>query len=152
MMGNKLDSDRLFQKISLLGVLIGFALVILGWLLVPATDPLSVLAAGLILGVYGLVSYFGFPKILPAILHWAGFFGAIAGIIFLGEIVLEYIVLPKDNTNWGLVEFGSVFVIYFLSSLWVCYRRDRVRSGVLSAILAAMISALIWLIAALITF
>jgi hypothetical protein len=68
-------------------------------LLIPATDPLSVLAAGLILCVYGLVSCFGLPKILPAILHWAGFFGAIAGIIILGEIVLEYIVFPKDNTN-----------------------------------------------------
>ena len=149
---NKNGTDRLFQKAFPLGVLIGFALVILGWILVPTTNPLSVLAAGLILCIYGLVGYFSFPKIPPQILQWAGTFGTIAGIIFIAEIIFEYIVLPSDNTNWGVIEFGSVFLIYFLSSVWVSCLRDRVRSGVLSAVLTAMMSALMWLIIALITF
>src|SRR5919197_3287090 len=128
---NKMSSARLFQKTSFAGVQIGLALVLWGWVLFPSTNPLSIVAASLILCIYGLVSYFGLPKIQPEILYWAGIFGVIAGIIFAGEIILEYILLPKDNTSWGLIEFGSVFFIYFLSSVWVSYRRDRVRPGML---------------------
>ena len=149
---NTNDIYTLLQKALLFGVLIGIALVLFGWILIPATNLLSVGAACLILGVYGLVVYLGFPKIRPEILRWAGMFGLIAGVIFVGEILLEYIVLPKDNTTWGLIEFGSVFLVYFLSSLWVSYRTVRVRSGILTAILSAMLSALIWLITILIMF
>ena len=95
---------------------------------------------------------FGLPKIHPEILHWTSLFGLLAGAVFVAEILLEYILLPKDNTNWGLIEFGGVFLIYFLSSVWASYHRDSVRSGVLSAMLTAMSSALVWLIVILITF
>ncbi len=130
----------------------GFVLIVLGWILIPTTNPLSLAAVGLILGMYGLVYRFGLPKIHPEIIDWAGMFGLLAGVIFVGEILLEYILVPKDNTNWGLIEFGSVFLLYFLSSLWVSYRRESMRSGVLSASLTAMSSALLWLIVILITF
>ena len=149
---NENSSYTLTQKVLLLGILIGFALVILGWILIPTTDLLSIVASCLILCVFGLVNHFGLTRIYPEILHWASIFGLIAGIIFIGEMLLEYIFLPKDNTNWGLIEFGSVFFLYFLSSLWVTYRSDRMRSGILSAVLSAMISALIWLIGILILF
>ena len=113
---------------------------------------LSVIGICLILGIYGLVIYLGFPKVDPEVLRLAVIFGLIAGIIFVGETLLEYIFLPQDNTVWGLTEFGSVFFLYFLSSLWVAYHRNRIRSGVLSAVLSAMVSALIWLLAVLIVF
>src|SRR5215470_16437258 len=133
MVQNKIRFDRLIQKASLLGVLVGLVLVILGWILIPATNPFSVVGAGLILCLYGLVNYFGLPKVQSEILYWSGIFGVAAGIIFVGEILLEYILLPKDNTTWGLIEFGTVFFLYFLCGLWVSYRRDRMRSGILSA-------------------
>lgn len=138
--------------LSFLGILIGFALVILGWILIPTTDPLSIVAACLILCSYGLVNYFTLPRIQPEILRWASIFGLVAGIIFVGEILLEYIILPKDNTIWGLIEFGSVFALYFFAGLWVSYRSVQIRSGIVTAILSAMISALIWLIAVLVIF
>jgi hypothetical protein len=141
-----------FQNELLVGILIGFALIILGRILVPTTNPLSIGGACLVLSIYALVGCFGPPKICTEILHWASFFGFIAGVIFTGEIVLEYIILSKDNTSWGLVEFGSVFFLYFLSGLWVSYQRDRIRSGILSASLSAMLSGLVWLIANLIMF
>jgi len=149
---NRNDIYAPLQKALLFGVLIGIALVLFGWILIPATNLLSVGAAGLILGVYGSLAYYGFSKIDTEVLRWAGMFGLMAGVIFVGEILLEYIVLPKDNTTWGLIEFGSVFLIYFLSSLWASYRTVRARSGMLTAILSAMLSALIWLITILIMF
>ena len=148
----KQSLNYLFQKSFPLGILVGFVLIVLGWILIPTTNPLSLVAAGLILGIYGLVYCFGLPIIHPEILHWAGMFGLLAGTIFVGEILLEYLLLPKDNTNWGLIEFGGVFLLYFLSSVWVSYCRDSLRSGLLSASLTAMSSALLWLIVILITF
>ena len=148
----KQSLNHLFQKSFPLGILIGFVLIVLGRILIPTTNPLSLGAAGLILGIYGLVYCFGLPRSHPEILHWAGRFGLLAGAIFVGEILLEYILLPKDNTNWGLIEFGGVFLLYFLSSVWASYHRDSIRAGVLSAILTAMGSALLWLIVILITF
>jgi hypothetical protein len=136
----------------LLGVLLGFALMFLGGILVPATPLLGLMGAGLILGIYGLVSFFGVPRIRPEILHWASGFGLVAGAIFAGEILLEYVFLPQDNTPWGLVEFGSVFFLYFLSGLWTAYRSGHLRQGSLAAIASAMISTLIWLIVLWITF
>jgi len=149
---NKKGSYVLLQKALLLGVLLGLTLVIFGWILIPRTNWLGIVAACLMLGMYGLVVYFGLPKIHPEILRWSGRFGLIAGIIFLGEILIEYIILPKNNTNWGLIEFGSVFFLYFLSSLWVSYQSARLRSGIVTAILSAMLSALIWLITMLVMF
>jgi hypothetical protein len=67
--------SNLLQKGLLLGALIGFALVILGWILVPTTNLLSVIAACLVLGIYGFVYYFGVPRIRPEILRWASIFG-----------------------------------------------------------------------------
>ena len=151
-MADMISSYNLLQKGLLAGILVGFALIVLGWILIPATNLLSILGACIILFLYGLVYTFGLPRIHPEILHWSSVFGLIAGTIFAGEILLEYILLPKDNTSWGLVEFGGVFFLYFLSGLWVSYRKHRVRSGILAAALSATMSALIWLIVVLIVF
>ena len=140
------------RKSFLACVLLGLGLVILGWLLVPAASLLSVASACLVLVVYGLVGYFGFRRIRPEILLPAGVFGLIAGAIFAGEILLEYALLPRDNTSWGGIEFGSVFAIYFLSSVVVGYRCKSVRYGILAAVVNAMLSSVIWLIFALLTF
>ena len=124
----------------------------LGRLLVPTTSLFSLAGACLVLVVYALAGYFGFPRIHPEILALVGVFGLLAGAIFAGEILLEYAILPKDNTSWGVIEFGSVFAVYFLSSLVVAYRRKSLRSGILAAVISAMLSSVIWLIFILLTF
>ncbi len=50
------------------------------------------------------------------ILSDGALFGVLAGVVFAGEILLEYILLPQDNTGMGLVEFGLVF--YVLLTMW----------------------------------
>ena len=132
--------------------MLGLALVLLGWWLVPTVSPLSAGGAGLILIVYGVVGYFGFPRLHPATLRLVKISGLVAGAIFAGEIILEYVFLPRDNTNWGWVEFGSVFAIYFLTSVGIAYRCRSLRQGLLAAAGSAMLSSVIWLIFALLVF
>ena len=148
----KLTLSNTVPKVYLFGILLGLILVIAGWILIPTTSFLSVAGICLILAVYGLVGYFVFPRIQPEILRLVAVFGLLAGIIFAGEILLEYALLPTDNTSWGLIEFGSVFALYFLSGWWVAYRSTSIKAGTLAAILSAMLSSVIWLIFLLLTF
>ncbi len=139
----------------LIAVGIGFALVILGWVLTPSTSILSIAAGLLILVMYAALAYFIAPKLdrrNPQILRTAGLFGLLAGIVFVGEILWEYIALPTDNSRAGLIEFGSVFALYFLSALLIAYRTRQTQQAILTAISTAMIASLIWLIAVLAVF
>jgi len=139
----------------LAGVGIGIVLVLLGWILVPTTDILSIAGPLVILIVYGVLGYIGAPKLdrlNPQILRTASLFGVLAGVIFVSEVLWEYIALPADNTRAGLIEFGSVFGLYFLSGLVVAYRTRQLRQGILTAISGAMLGSLIWLIAVLAVF
>jgi hypothetical protein len=148
----KNTSSAIVQKSFIMCVLFGLALVILGWLLVPTTSLLSIAGACLVLVVYGLAGYFSFPRIRSEILIIVGVFGLLAGAIFAGEILLEYAILPADNTSWGVIEFGCVFALYFLSSVVVAYRRKGIRVGIVAAVVTAMLSSVVWLIFALLAF
>ena len=149
---NQGSASNILQKASLPGVVLALALVLLGWLLVPAVSLLSVGGVCLILVVYTLAGHFGFPRLRSEVLRLAGVFGLLAGVVFAGEILLEYAILPKDNTSWGGFEFGCVFGIYFLSSVVVAYRLKSLRQGLLAAVVTAMLSSVIWLIFVLLTF
>ena len=145
----------MIQKSFFVGILLAIALVVLGWIRIPGTSLLSIAGAMIILMIYALLAYFGGPRLAgrnPQILSVAGIFGLIAGIIFISEILWEYIALPSDNTRLGLIEFGSVFALYFLSALVVAHRTRQLRQGILTAISTAMIASLIWLIAVLAVF
>lgn len=144
--------SNVVQKGFLLGVLLGLILVLVSRIIVPATNFLSIAGAVLILVIYGLVGYFVFPRIRPEILTSIGVFGLLAGIIFVSEILLEYAILPKDNTRWGTIEFGGVFLLYFMSALCVAYRYNGIKNGILAAVTTAMIGSAIWLIFVLLTF
>jgi hypothetical protein len=144
--------SQAIRKLFLLGVLLGLILVILGRILVPATNLISVAGACLILILYGLAAYFVFPRLSPAAIRIVRVSGLLAGLIFAGEILLEYALLPSDNTRWGLIEFGTVFVIYFLAGLWAAYQTRSIKFGTLAAVLTAMLSSVIWLLCLLLTF
>jgi hypothetical protein len=134
---------------------IALAMVVLGWILIPTTSLLSIGAAVGIVGVYGLVGGVSARRLYrrnPLILQTASVFGLIAGLIFVSEILWEYLTLPADNTRLGLIEFGSVFLLFFISSLLVGHRTRKPGQAVLSAIGSAMIGSLIWLVAVLAVF
>ncbi len=143
----------------LAGVVLNAALIGLGLVIYPTT--LSASADGLagaggvvlLLAVYGLVAFFGIPLTQrkdSRILRSAIIFGLIAGGIFVSEMLLEYLMLPSDNTTMGLIEFGTVFVLWLIAGMRVARQTGSTRRGALAAIWTAVISSLIWFSALLI--
>jgi hypothetical protein len=134
----------------LLGSLTALLLIAYGVFRTPTTSMLSVAAAALVLVVYAAIGWFSIPRLAasaPAILSVAQLAGGLAGTIFAAEIILEYLLLPTDNTRLGLIEFGLVFAVYACAGGWLTLRRQRLRDGVLGAVTAALISSLIWCVA-----
>ena len=123
-----------------------------GWALAPAVRGVSIAGACVVLIAYGAIGAICAPRIErqnPALLHQATLFGLLAGGAFALEVVLEYIVLPADNSTWGLVEFGAVFALVFISALLAARRSRRVRHGLLAAVVTMMIASLSWLVVVL---
>jgi hypothetical protein len=115
----------------------------------------SLIGDVLILVVYAVAGWSGPPianRIHPLILRRGNLFGLLAGGVFVIEILLEYWLLPADNTALGLVEYGLVLTLFLIAGLWVAYQTQSWRSGLLAAIWSAVIASLIWFLAVLIVF
>ena len=143
------------QKCLLLGVLVALALVIAGRLLVPTTSFVSTIAASAILVAYGgMAALCPLPLYHrhPDILRGATIFGLLAGAVFAGEIILEYILLPADNSRYGMVEFGTVFLLYSASAFISALRSRSLKNAVLTSIATAFIASLVWVITVLAIF
>jgi hypothetical protein len=129
------------------GLVIDAALVLYSKLAAPGISLISFIAPLVILLVYALLTWFILPVLYrryPRIIKPALLYGSIAGVIFAGEIILEYILLPADNTNFGYVEYGGVFFVWFLSALMAALASKSLRQGILSAVTAAVIASVIW--------
>ena len=128
-------------------LVIDAALVVYSKLAAPRISFISVIGPLFIILVYAIFTLMVLPVLdrrYPGITQRVLLFGLITGVIFGGEILLEYIFLPTDNTNYGLVEFGSVFFFWFLSGLMAGYRSKSIRQGIWTAVAAAIISSVIW--------
>ena len=88
----------------------------------------------------------------PAILRGAVTFGLLAGAVFAAEIVLEYVLLPANNSRFGMVEFGTVFGLYFVAAFVAALRSRSVPNAVLTSVASAFIASLIWVITVLTVF
>jgi len=143
------------RKSLLLGVAVAVALVITGRVIVPATSLKSSIAALVILLAYGGMAALCPDRLYrrhPDILRGAMLFGLIAGAVFAAEIILEYILLPKDNSRYGMVEFGTVLTLYAVAGFVAGRRLKSVKSAVLTSVGSAFIASLIWVIVVLLVF
>jgi hypothetical protein len=100
-------------------------------------------AAEAMLLAYAAIAFFTSPRTPVAAGYGAGF-GLAAGAVYAVEIVLEYVLLPADNTPYGLVEFGAVFAVFAAAGATAAWRTQRFKSGLGAAVWTAMLSALIW--------
>jgi len=111
-------------------------------------NPLSVAGPYVILAVYGglgsrLASRL--DSVYPRLPVRLGLVGLAAGAIFLCEVALEYIVLPADNSMWGIVEYGGVFLLIFTGSLIAAARAGQFRQGVVAGFGIALVASLMFI-------
>jgi hypothetical protein len=155
---NRLAATR---RAILLGVFITALLLAYGLLRFPSvltaspTGVRSLTGDIIILVIFALAGWSG-PRVAnrihPLILRRGNLFGLLAGCVFLAEIALEYWLLPNDNTDWGLVEYGLVLALFLLAALWVAFQTKSWRNGLFAAIWSAVAAAVIWFMAVLFVF
>lgn len=130
-------------------------LILFGWILAPEASFSSIFAGIIIFIIYGLNGWLNasaIQKINPDLLRISIVMGLLASVVFTSEIILEYILLPKDNTLWEILVYGIVFTLYSLSGLIGTYRTNKLWQGVISSVGSSVIATLLWAIATLIIF
>jgi hypothetical protein len=133
------NSSRLIgilETSMVIGAVAGLALVFYGYLLIPGANPLSIVGAAAVFFLYSLLGIVFSPTVNRMnclITRLACIFGLLGGAIFTVEMLLEYLLLPTNNSLYGLVEFGLVFIFYFLASLVAAYQSSQVKQGMLAA-------------------
>ena len=130
-------------------------MVIGGRWVVPGTRLRGTIAASIMLLTYAGIAV-SCPARLhrrhPVILRTATVFGLLAGGVFAAEIILEYILLPSDNSRYGLVEFTTVFLLYLASAFVSAFRSRSTTNAVLTSIACAFIASLVWVVTVLVVF
>jgi hypothetical protein len=119
------------------------------------TGWLGPLGMAVILALYGLAAWRGpaaTQKRFPASLPTALVAGGLAALVLAGEIVLEYILLPQDNSSMGLIEYSLVLALFGAAGLRVAWQSDSFRGGVAAAVWSALLASLAWYAAALLVF
>ncbi len=143
------------QKASITICALALVLVLLSGVIIPSDSPVSRAGGCLIVLFYALIALYGPARLArrnPALLSWTVLAGLVSGLVLGGEILLEYIVTPEDNTAFGLVEYGGFILLLFLVALFVGYQSGQVRQGILASIGASMIGSVLWLVVLLTTF
>jgi hypothetical protein len=154
------DAGRLESRIFLAAIAATACLIAYGLARIPVvsesrTALRSIAAATFILAAYGVVGWHLIRR-AHAHDHFAARVSEVLGIacivIFATEMILEYVLLPKNNTQYGLIEFGLVFALYFIAAAATSFRGRTWRRGVGTSALTAMIASLGWWIAVLLIF
>ena len=149
------DLAKHLRRGLLVGVAIALVFVLAGRLVAPTSSMISTVGASAMLLTYGVAAVL-LPSRLnrrqPEILSRAVLFGGLAGAVFAGEVILEYVFLPADNTPYGMVEFGIVLTLYFAAAFVVAWRSGSLPNAVLTSVASAFIASLIWIITVLAVF
>jgi hypothetical protein len=145
--------SQTLRRAVLLAALLALLLAGLGFLVYPGAQAAwqdclpGLVAVAIVLAVYAVLGGWGAARLErrdQRLLRLALVCGLVAAAIYAGEIILEYVLLPSDNTPYGLVEFGLVFLSDLVAGLLAALQTRRARNGPLAALGAALISTLLW--------
>src|SRR3954462_13744242 len=95
-------------------------------------NDLSVAAAVLVLVIYAITTWIAPRRIEEKwrrILSAGAPFRILAGVIFVSQVLLEYILLPTSNAQMGYLEFGLVMFVYALAGALSANRYGSILSG-----------------------
>src|SRR5579859_2026791 len=126
--------------------LVVFGVVTTPGVLTAGSGWLGPLGAGGVAIVYGVLGLWGLApaRRRPEVVGWAQRAGFAAAAIYAGEIVLEYVVRPSDNTSWGLVEFAAVFACFAMAGVGGAARSRRMWPALQAALWTAVVATLVW--------
>jgi hypothetical protein len=110
----------------------------------PPSGLLGLAGVAVMLAMYAAAGRWGLRRASVASVRWGLRFGVLAAVVFVGEMALEYILLPADNSTLGLAEFGLVFVCWMAAGWLGARRGGRWSAGLIAAVYAALISSVIW--------
>lgn len=144
-----------WRRWLLLGTGLCLALIGFGYLRTPAalTEPggtLSLVGAAVTLLLYGLAGWVGGSWLERSFgrgaLRLGALGGLLAGLVYLATFLIEYFttITGEQDGRLALVEFGSVFALFFLAGILAAGRDGRIRVGVGAALAAALVSGLVW--------
>ena len=130
----------------------GLLLVFSGRSIAPAANWLGTAAAAGILAGYLVILGASPGRLEQTVLSQAADIGLVAGFVFAGEILLEYLLLPADNTLFGKWEYSLVYLLYLIAAVLAVRRTHRVRDGATAAAGAAIVASLLWVVTLLTVF
>jgi hypothetical protein len=122
-----------------------FGLISYGIYRVPETNLVSIAGTTCVLAIYFAVALFLLLKRRHASdVDWIVCVMSLsASLAFISEIVLEYVLLPADNSRWGYLEFGGVFCIYTLAAAIAAYKSRSLWTALKVAVATAAVSSII---------
>jgi hypothetical protein len=94
--------------------------------------------------LFGIIIIWSWHRLSPEARFWGVRLGGVASLILCGEVLLEYIILPIDNSKYGLIEYGLFLLILIISGA-LAYRENRsLLHSTQAGLLTGLISSLIW--------
>lgn len=130
---------KLFCFILLDLILVSYSLIRF-----PAAGLPHALPVLFVLIVVGLGLRWGWSRLAPRVRYWGIALGVLAGLVLGGEVVLEYLLLPTNNTLYGLVEYGLFFLLMILAGILVYRDETPLKGSAQAGLLTGMMGSLIW--------
>ncbi len=78
--------------------------------------------------------------------------GILAGVILGGEVILEYIFLPQNNSVYGAVEYGLFLIALVASGVLIHAKHRLLKESGFAGLLAGIVGSLIWYASVLLVF
>jgi hypothetical protein len=141
---------RPMQKIMAALILVDLTLVGLTLLRFSGAGVGSAAPVTLILILSGVA--FKRIKISPDVRPTGLKMGIAAGVVLAGEVVLEYILLPKDNSKFGTIEYGLFLLILFLAGVIAYTQYRSLKASAMTGLWTGLFGSLTWYAVVLLIF
>jgi hypothetical protein len=123
-------------------MILDLALVCYSLIRFPAAGVLHALPVMFVLIVYGLG--WAWSRFAPRVQYWGIALGILAGMVLGGEVILEYLLLPANNTLYGVVEYSLFLLLMVLAGMLVYREISTLKVSAQAGLLTGMIGSLIW--------
>lgn len=138
------SKQPLFMRKIALFIVLDLILVTYSLVRFPAAGLLNALPVLVVLVVYGLSMGWAWNRLEPPVRYWGILMGMIAGAVLGAEVILEYILLPANNTAFGLIEYSLFLLLMVLSGILAIREQSTLKGSLQAGLWTGMVGSLIW--------